>query len=446
MNNMTNKPGGEGETGESPHIWLRYATQFTTGGRTHTIEMGIPVPLGASAEMRAKLIREAQAGMDQLSSHVESRVTQMLQRNQRPQSTTSAPPLPSASSASKLPGAVPPASTALGGQATHIGGSTPLQQAAQRVSNEEAQKDTGVVVPPTRMQVGASMPLAPGLPGDANSILSLTQFLRVIKGSWGLSHQQAKDLLQVRTLDGMNLRDALERLQLLMTQKPAGSAAVSQKPQEADQLKPVQRPSSPPPSAPKPLATPSARPASIPAPNPIPSRPPSPVPIPIPAKPPPTSPIPGPSSPRGPSMAPTSARPPIDLSTRGTVSDKRPPYRFDEEDDLEEDADLAFDDGDESEARPELSAEELLKARNIISKMKDVHGSSAASPGRLTVLQNVVGSQISQEQLQELMQAFWGTTTAKKLKADQVEELISWAKEDEFVEEVEAVLILLEEE
>ena len=110
MNNMTNKPGGEGETGESPHIWLRYATQFTTGGRTHTIEMGIPVPLGASAEMRAKLIREAQAGMDQLSSHVESRVTQMLQRNQRPQSTTSAPPLPSASSASKLPGAAPPAS------------------------------------------------------------------------------------------------------------------------------------------------------------------------------------------------------------------------------------------------------------------------------------------------------------------------------------------------
>ncbi len=440
MNNMTNKPGGEGETGESPHIWLRYATQFTTGGRTHTIEMGIPVPLGASAEMRAKLIREAQAGMDQLSSHVESRVTQMLQRNQRPQSTTSAPPLPSASSASKLPGAVPPASPSLGGQATHIGGSTPLQQAAQRVSNEEAQKDTGVVVPPTRMQVGASMPLAPGLPGDANSILSLTQFLRVIKGSWGLSHQQAKDLLQVRTLDGMNLRDALERLQLLMMQKPAGSAAVSQKPQEAGQLKPVQRPSSPPPPAPKPLATPSARPGSIPAPNPILSRPPSPVPIPIPAKPPPTSPAPGPS------MAPTSARPPIDLSTRGTVSDKHPPYRFDEEDDLEEDEDLAFDNEDESEARPELSAEELLKARNIISKMKDVHGSSTASQGRLTVLQNVVGSQISQEQLQELLQAFWGTTTPKKLKADQVEELISWAKEDEFVEEAEAVLTLLEEE
>ena len=34
----------------------------------------------------------------------------------------------------------------------------------------------------------------------------------------------------------------------------------------------------------------------------------------------------------------------------------------------------------------------------------------------------------------------------KKLKVDQVEALISWAKEDDFVSEVEAVLILLEEE
>src|SRR5437016_8501376 len=71
----------------APYIWLRYSTQFTTGGRTHTIEMGIPVPLGASAEQREQLIREAEAGMEQLSRRVESRVAQMLQRNQRPSET-----------------------------------------------------------------------------------------------------------------------------------------------------------------------------------------------------------------------------------------------------------------------------------------------------------------------------------------------------------------------
>ena len=44
MDGTTGKPDGAGT-----HIWLRYATQFTVGERTHTIEMGIPVPLGASA-------------------------------------------------------------------------------------------------------------------------------------------------------------------------------------------------------------------------------------------------------------------------------------------------------------------------------------------------------------------------------------------------------------
>jgi hypothetical protein len=418
--NTTDKPGGE----ESPHIWLRYATQFTTGGRTHTIEMGIPVPLGATAEMRAKLIREAQVGMDQLSSHVESRVTQMLQRNQRPQSTTSTPPISpfAASPTTKPVTGGPPAGATPAGQPTRTGAST---------SPQEAQKGTEVVVPPTRMQVGASLPLAPGLPGEANSILSLTQFLRVIKGNWGLSHQQAKDLLQVDKLEGLNLRDALDRLQHLMAQKSAGPAAANSKPQGAEQPKPVQRPSSP---SPTPLPGTPARPTPIPAPTPSATRAPGPTPIPQAAKP---SPAPAPSPPASPT------RPPINLNTHSTMNEKSSPYRFDEEDEEEE---LIFDDGDDGEERPALSAEQRLRARDIISKMRDVHGTSAASTGRLTVLHNVTDTQISEQQLQELMEAFWNTSSSKKLKADQVEELISWAKEDEFSEEAEAVLMLLEEE
>src|SRR5215472_9264565 len=91
MNKEMDKPEATGGAGDHPHIWLRYATQFTAAGRTHTIEMGIPVPLGASAEIRAQLIREAEAGMQQLTSHVEGRVNQVLQRNARPQGSTSAP-------------------------------------------------------------------------------------------------------------------------------------------------------------------------------------------------------------------------------------------------------------------------------------------------------------------------------------------------------------------
>src|ERR1700736_3757935 len=72
-----------GRTGEhdTPYIWLRHSTQFTTGGRTHTIEMEIPVPVGASAEQREQLIREAEAGIEQLYRQIEKRGAG---RNQQP--------------------------------------------------------------------------------------------------------------------------------------------------------------------------------------------------------------------------------------------------------------------------------------------------------------------------------------------------------------------------
>ena len=57
----------------------------------------------------------------------------------------------------------------------------------------------------------------------------------------------------------------------------------------------------------------------------------------------------------------------------------------------------------------------------------------------------MLGEQISEEQLQKLLQAAWGITTRKKLKLAQIEKLISWAKEDFFVEEVEAILALIAE-
>src|SRR5712691_10986475 len=102
MSNTTNKPketGWADGTSEHPHIWLRYATQFTTGGRIHTIEIGIPVPLGASAETREQLIREAEVGMDQLAQHIEGHVVRMIEREGTipASSLPSTPPLPSQS-------------------------------------------------------------------------------------------------------------------------------------------------------------------------------------------------------------------------------------------------------------------------------------------------------------------------------------------------------------
>jgi hypothetical protein len=422
MNKEIDKPEGTGGAGDHPYFWLRYATQFTAGGRTHTIEMGIPVPLGASAEMRAQLFREAEAGMNQLTGHVESRVNQVLQRNARPQGTTSTP----VAAQGPKPASKPPASAP----------SSSSQDTALQETQKIPAQDQGVVVPPTRTYVGSSMPAAPRLSADANGGLTPTQFLRIIKESMNLTSQQAKELLQVPTLNGLNLRDALERLRHIVGQKGSATASPAQKSQETSQVGPVQRPASSPPPAPaRPPVVPiaQARPAPGQAPasiRPV-STPTAPPAASIQARP-GTSPAPQPGVPI-----------PIDLSRRGGVSDKRPGYKFDEEED--EEMDVLYEMEDDGED-PGLSAEERLRARDIISKLQGVRGTTPATQGRLTVLHNVADPQISSEQLQQLLQGLWETTTEKKLKVDQVEALIAWAKEDDFVSEVDAVLALLEEE
>ena len=121
------------------------------------------------------------------------------------------------------------------------------------------------------------------------------------------------------------------------------------------------------------------------------------------------------------------------------VRDAQNVYRFDEEDDKE----LEPDDQDKEDEDHE---QQQIMARIKLDELKEIRGSSVASPARLIVLQNVTNSQISETQLQQLIRAAWGATSLKKLKVDQVEALISWAKEDLFVEEAEAVLALIAEE
>src|SRR6266550_7580756 len=74
-----------------PYIWLRYATQYSKDGQMHTIEMSIPVPLGASTERREELFREAEAGMNQLISRFGHRLPQTPQRVQDLQAEYNAP-------------------------------------------------------------------------------------------------------------------------------------------------------------------------------------------------------------------------------------------------------------------------------------------------------------------------------------------------------------------
>jgi len=232
--------------------------------------------------------------------------------------------------------------------------------------------------------------------------MKLSQFMQIIREAWGLTPKQAMDLLNVKTLNGMNYREALRQLQPLV-EGDARSVSTS----DASTHSPVV-------NQPKP-AEERVRPQGSP-PNPTP--------------PPPLRKEAKQDTLAGPANIPV-----IPIKDDMIREVPRKAYKFDEEDEEMEE-----------EEKAEGSEEQRAIARIKLDELKEVRGTALASSGRLTALQNVLNSQISDEQWQRLIQSAWGATNVKKLKVDQVEALISWAKEDYFVDEVEAVLALIDEE
>jgi hypothetical protein len=425
MDTSRDKPTG---TDGNPYIWLRYTTQFSAGGRTHTIEMGIPVPVGASAEMREQLIREAEMGMEQLARRVESRVSQMLQRSSRPPETARAQ-----ESASLRPPQAPLQDAGNRGMpgtpaATGTRSPAPAREAPQPLSLPEKQPAAA----PVRQGGVVNMPVTPGVQGDASS-MKLSQFMQIIRESWGLTPKQAMDLLNVKTLNGLNYREALRQLQPLVegdgrsvsTPDASNNSPVVSQPKPAeDRVRPQGASSNPAPGEDR------VRPqgaSSNPAPGEDRVRPQG-------SPPNPTPPPPLRNEAKQGALAGPANIPVIPIKDEMIREAPRKAYKFDEEDEEME------------EEKEEESEEQRAIARIKLDDLKEVRGTALASPGRLTALQNVLNSQISEEQLQRLIQSAWGATSVKKLKVDQVEALISWAKEDYFVDEVEAVLALIDEE
>ena len=399
MDGAMNKSDGSDRTGS--HIWLRYATQFTMNGRSVTVEMGIPVPLGASAETREQLICEAEEGMEQLSSHIEGRVGSMVQRIQqasqgsaakqpatRPANTpTSAPPTAKPQTPQPQP-SQPAQST------------PPTQSASTRETTPAASQEKEAAIPSTRMNVGASMPKMPAT-GDTAGNLSLPQFIQIIKDSLGLTPKQAMELLRVKSLTGLNLRDKLEELQSLTSSETA------------DDPEPLQLPRG---------DTPSRSGERLPTNSG--SRPP----------------VNPPDQPKS-NIVPISKKVPFEEIPHAVIRETPPSYpAFDEELDDEE---IEF--ADEPEY-PQLEEHEREIAQAVLSRLREARGSGTASPSRLTAMNNVIGGQISDQQLQQLIQGVWEVNSTKKLKNDQVEALVYWGKDDNFIEEAELVLALLEED
>lgn len=429
------------QEGAGDYIWLRYSTSITIAGRPRAIEIGIPMPIGADEEEREQLLREADAGMNQLTGHVENRIAQMLQRVQPTQGNIPAPIPTAKPSVNPPPRAVSrPASAPVSQQPTPqqpapVTNNTNQRAVAQAASQQEQQREvreakvetTSVAPPeevapqtqpPTRATMGVSMPTT----GDSSGNLSIPQFIRVVKDRFDLNPTQAMEMLKLKSLSGVNLRDKLEVLQHMQGQEANGNGQLD-KNNEDDATNGVvdEKPSKPE----RQSETPASKLPTVKTPsNPLP--------------------------PTRPNMSDTSgtarsqaSRPP----TTGNVRDGRATY-FDEEEEFEDIlAELEEDNELEAMEQPrELTPQERLHAKDLVSKFRESQGAALANPARLRVLNNVTDGQVSEEEIQDLIQGIWGMSSIKKLKVDQVESLISWAKEDDFMTDVKIVLLLLEEE
>ena len=399
-----------------PYIWLRYATQFSKDGQTHTIEMSIPIPLGASPERREALIREAEAGMNQLGSRFGHRSSQPPQRVQDPQTEYSATPRSAPMQKSVPP--QQPRNKPTTVSAPQITSRSPDGQGREGRPMQTSGSSQEPVVPATRPNVGASMPMTLGPTLDSSGNLPLPEFIQYIHENLNLTPRQAMEMLKVKSLStGVNLREALERLRYLVAQKNANPIAQLDGGVESESE----------------LEQSPAHHESV------------------------VSSAPASGSTAAENHILQSSHTPDNQTSpeRGSQREERQsqiiemrvptPVRFDEEEDPETEEELE-DLHLPSAFTAERTAKELEYARSKINELRESQGASVASPKRLQALGNVIGDQISQEQLQNLIDGIWSVSALKKLKMDQVEALISWAKQDDFIEEVEAALAVLEED
>ena len=251
-----------------------------------------------------------------------------------------------------------------------------------------------------RQNAASSAPRAPSRPIESGNNMLLPQFIQYIKENMDLTPKQAMELLNVRSLStGINLRDAVEQLKQILEQEiPVTNGA--RKPNNSDSS--FIREST--------FSNPESERSGNTGPLPRVNR---------------------------------DAAPVIEMRTR------QPAPTFDEEvgpDEPNEDEET-FDDLEDLELPHDLSPVVLERARDKLSELRESQGAATASAGRLQALNNVAVSQVTEEQLQELADGVWNINSLKKLKVDQVAALVSWAKlEDDFAEQVEAILVVLEEE
>lgn len=224
----------------APVIWLRQSARFTVGDQRRTIEIAIPVHLGASPQEIERLLREADAGMDALSRHLDTRIAAMTPGDPDAGAAAS----PATNGAASTTGREPAATSSRSSAADHAvaaGHDRPMPPAApprHEPAHRVASDPPTMPQPPAAAAVAgtqqsATKPAPTPAPAPAATVspakpLSLPEFLAQTS-ALGLTPPHVMQRLQVRSLSGLNLNEALDllRRQMLETSGSVAPAAVS---------------------------------------------------------------------------------------------------------------------------------------------------------------------------------------------------------------------------
>jgi hypothetical protein len=218
---------------DGDHIWLRQTAQLTLGEQQRTVEIAIPVRVGASADEIERLLEQADAGMDRLTQHLDRRIASLVTGDASlpteiapaspPQGAAAAPshahdtavttpPTPQPDVSAPRPAAAP--------APTREPAKPPAAHAHKETRGTRDTRDTAAATAPNAAPSRSAEQRASG------KELTRADFLAEAR-ALDLNPKQVMERLGVRTLDGLNLREALEMLrrQLVRDMAPGAVAA-----------------------------------------------------------------------------------------------------------------------------------------------------------------------------------------------------------------------------
>ncbi|PWT71863.1 MAG: hypothetical protein C5B60_10350 [Chloroflexi bacterium] len=202
---------------DGEHIWLRQSITSTKDGQTRTMEIAISLRQGMTASQVEALLKEADAGMQQLSRHLDTSFAG---------ADAGSPVLPS-SSMSLVPHAPLEQSRSNGVEPAPLG--VPSEQP---ISRPTAGQDPDHTVPSGHRQPTPVSPATPN-PTARAATLSIKDFLDAARAELDVSPKQAMERLGVKSLQGIDLHEALETLRGQLDHGGRGEPVVPTSPPQA---------------------------------------------------------------------------------------------------------------------------------------------------------------------------------------------------------------------